>query len=212
MKTRKADGWSFAGVAVESAPARWKQPCASTDCSLHQLSPYIGKMKNSIAVELVERFSKPGELVVDPFAGAGTIPFEAASRGRRVLAADISPYARILSKAKLAAPRSLGAALSLAERALAEAGCFAKPDLREVPPWVRRFYHPDTLREVLNFASIRRRPGNQFLMACLHGILHHQRPGFLSYPSSHLVPYLRDRKISAPSQIKHRVSPARSRK
>ncbi len=31
-------------------------------------------------------------------------------------------------------------------------------------------------------------------MACFLGILHHQRPGFLSYPSSHLVPYLRDKK------------------
>ena len=28
----------------------------------------------------------------------------------------------------------------------------------------------------------------------LLGILHHQRPGFLSFPSSHLVPYLRSRK------------------
>jgi hypothetical protein len=26
------------------------------------------------------------------------------------------------------------------------------------------------------------------------GILHHVRPGFLSYPSSHLVPYLRKMK------------------
>ena len=31
-------------------------------------------------------------------------------------------------------------------------------------------------------------------MACFLGILHHQRPGFLSFPSSHLVPYLRDKK------------------
>jgi hypothetical protein len=30
---------------------------------------------------------------------------------------------------------------------------------------------------------------------CFLGVLHHQRPGFLSYPSSHLVPYLRDRKF-----------------
>jgi hypothetical protein len=30
-------------------------------------------------------------------------------------------------------------------------------------------------------------------LACLLGILHHQRPGFLSYPSSHLVPYLRNK-------------------
>jgi SAM-dependent methyltransferase len=184
----------FGSVEVTPAPARWRQPCANTECSLHQLSPYIGKIKSSIAGELVERFSKPGDLVVDPFAGAGTIPFEAALRGRRALGADISPYARILSKAKLSPPPSLDAALSLAERALQEAAQLPTPDLRVVPAWVRRFYHPDTLREALNFASICRRPGNEFLMACLLGILHHQRPGFLSYPSSHLVPYLRDRK------------------
>jgi hypothetical protein len=184
----------FRSVEVTPAPARWREPCADTECSLHQLSPYIGKIKSSIAGELVERFSKPGDLVVDPFAGAGTIPFEAAVRGRRALAADISPYARILSEAKLSPPPSLDAALSLAEQALQEAAQLPKPDLRVIPAWVRRFYHPDTLREVLSFASICRRPGNEFLMACLLGILHHQRPGFLSYPSSHLVPYLRDRK------------------
>jgi len=184
----------FGSVDVTPAPARWRQPCANTECSLHQLSPYIGKIKSSIAGELVERFSKPGDLVVDPFSGAGTIPFEAAVRGRRALGADISPYAGILSKAKLAPPPSLSAALGLAEGALQEAAQLPKPDLRAVPSWVRRFYHPNTLREAINFAAICRPPGNEFLLACLLGILHHQRPGFLSYPSSHLVPYLRDRK------------------
>ena len=48
---------------------------------------------------------------------------------------------------------------------------------------------------MLRFGMVCRRPGNEFPMACLLGILHHQRPGFLSYPSSHLVPYLRDRKF-----------------
>ena len=194
MKAKSTALLRFRSVEVTPAPARWREPCADTECSLHQLSPYIGKIKSSIAGELVERFSKPGDLVVDPFAGAGTIPFEAAVRGRRALAADISPYARILSEAKLSPPPSLDAALSLAEQALQEAAQLPKPDLRVIPAWVRRFYHPDTLREVLSFASICRRPGNEFLMACLLGILHHQRPGFLSYPSSHLVPYLRDRK------------------
>ena len=40
---------------------------------------------------------------------------------------------------------------------------------------------------------------SHFLLACLLGILHHERPGFLSKPSSHLVPYLRDRKY--PKQL-----------
>ena len=182
------------GLRARPAPARWKEPCANIECSLHQLSPYIGKVKSSIAGELVQRYSREGDLVVDPFAGAGTIPLEAAIRGRRAFGADISPYARILSDAKLSPPPSLNAALEAAERALVEAKESPQPDLRSVPQWVRRFFHPDTLREAIQFADVGRRPGNEFLMANFLGILHHQRPGFLSYPSSHLVPYLRNKK------------------
>jgi len=183
------------GVAVMPAPPNWGKPCVHTELSLHQLSPYIGKIKSSIAADLIEKYSKPGDIVVDPFAGAGTIPLEASIRGRVALGADISPYARILTTAKMFPPRSLGAALDLAEEALTRAAKLPSPDLSRVPIWVRGFFHPRTLSEALNFAIVCRRPGNEFLMACLLGILHHQRPGFLSYPSSHLVPYLRTRKF-----------------
>ena len=66
------------------------------------------------------------------------------------------------------------------------------PDLGRIPGWVRNFFNPRTLGDAIRFADecIQRR--QYFLMACFLGILHHQRPGFLSYPSSHLVPYLRD--------------------
>ncbi|WP_337287277.1 hypothetical protein [Candidatus Methylomirabilis sp.] len=181
---------------MEPAPRWWKEPCAHVECSLHQLAPYIGKIKSSIAGDLIEQYSRRGDLVVDPFAGAGTIPLEAVIRGRRAFAADISPYARILSQAKLSPPRTLHAALNSAEKALLEAEALPQPDLRSVPHWVRRFFHPDTLRSALRFATVARQPGNEFLMACFLGILHHQRPGFLSYPSSHLVPYLRSKKYS----------------
>lgn len=103
------------------APDRWAKSCAHDECTLHQLSPYIGKIKSSIAGELVKTYSKPGDLVVDPFAGAGTIPLESALQGRRAFGADISPYAKILSLAKLFPPRSLNDALEKAEDALAEA-------------------------------------------------------------------------------------------
>lgn len=184
----------YGSVSVMRAPKWWKEPCANVECSLHQLAPYIGKVKSRIAGDLIERFSDPGDLIVDPFAGAGTIPLEAVIRGRRAFAADISPYARILSQAKLSPPKTLQAALNQATLALSEAETLPKPDLRLVPRWVRRFFHPKTLTEILRFATVARRVGNEFVMACFLGILHHQRPGFLSYPSSHLVPYLRDKK------------------
>jgi hypothetical protein len=63
-----------------------------------------------------------------------------------------------------------------------------------VPAWVRVFFHPQTLKEAIRFADVCISRHEPFFLACLLGILHHQRPGFLSYPSSHLVPYLRDKK------------------
>jgi hypothetical protein len=60
---------------------------------------------------------------------------------------------------------------------------------------VRDFFHPETLRETIAWATVLRRQRSWFLLAALLGILHHQRPGFLSYPSSHTVPYLRVKKF-----------------
>jgi len=176
------------------APAHWQDTCTHNECSLHQLSPYIGKLKSSIAHELIVEYSKPNDLVVDPFAGSGTIPLEAALLSRRTFSSDISTYAKILCRAKLTPPSSLKKALRQVDKTLKLVKQEDEPDLRSVPRWVQIFFHPRTLKEVMKFASICRRFEDDFLMACLLGILHHQRPGFLSYPSSHLVPYLRCKK------------------
>ena len=50
------------------------------------------------------------------------------------------------------------------------------------------------------------------MLACLMGILHHVRPGFLSFPASHLVPYLRKKKYP-PEQFPdmYRYRPVRPR-
>jgi putative RNA methylase family UPF0020 len=186
--------WFLSAAVDVSPPPNWKESCANTECTLHQISPYIGKLKSVIAGDLIEKYSRRGDLIVDPFTGSGTIPLEGALRKRRVFASDISPYARVLSKAKLLAPPTLDDALRQAEAALDVATCLPRPDLSQVPKWVRSFFHPRTLAEAINFAAVARKLGNEFIFACFLGILHHQRPGFLSYPSSHLVPYLRSRK------------------
>lgn len=178
----------------KSVPVHWKKSCLGTECSLHQLSPYIGKLKSSIAHDLIETYSKPGELIIDPFSGSGTVPLEALLLERRAVAADINPYATILCRAKLKAPSSLERALDKAEEILKKSYALPDPDLRKVPLWVRKFFHPKTLKEAIKFATICKMERENFLFACFLGILHHQRPGFLSYPSSHLVPYLREKK------------------
>ena len=67
-------------------------------------------------------------------------------------------------------------------------------NVNDVPDWIKEFFHPDTLKEVVTAFRVLRTEENYFLLGCLLGILHHVRPGFLSYPASHLVPYLRKKK------------------
>lgn len=177
------------------APPHWAEPCIHQECSLHQLSPYIGKLKSSITQDLILRYSKPGELVADMFCGSGTVPLEAARLGRRVFASDTSIYAVTLTQGKLQAPMTSEAALAELEDLLQRVNAFPMPDLRCVPPWVRAFFHPHTLKEALRFAEFVQRERKSFLLASMLGILHHQRPGFLSFPSSHLIPYLRSNKF-----------------
>jgi hypothetical protein len=177
-----------------SAPAEWKASSIA-DCRLHQLAPYIGKLKPVIARELLQQYTQPDDLVLDCFSGSGTVPLEAALLGRRVLAFDSNLYAVVLTRAKLEAPVSLDRAILDLQSTLNASSARAKYDLDDIPQWVRKFFHPETLQGALRFADECIERDDPFLLACLLGILHHQRPGFLSYPSSHLVPYLRDRKF-----------------
>ena len=177
------------------APSHWAASYTHLECSLHQLSPYIGKLKSVIARDLITRYSEPGQLVADMFCGSGTVPLEAARLGRRVFASDTSLYAITLTKGKLNPPESTALATEAVGKLLNKAAALPTPDLRRVPWWVRAFFHPRTLKEVLSFVEVLKGERHYFLLASLLGILHHQRPGFLSYPSSHLVPYLRSRKF-----------------
>ena len=181
--------------AATPAPAHWASSCTHRECTLHQLSPYIGKLKSIIARDLIDTYTKPGDLVVDMFCGAGTIPLEAALLGRRVFASDASEYAITLTKGKLCAPPQLDVALADIETTLKRVDSLPLPNLQDVPAWVQGFFHPNTLRETIRIFSYLRKRKNHFLLSSALGILHHQRPGFLSYPSSHLVPYLRSRKF-----------------
>lgn len=180
------------GCEITPCPDTWSKSVVYSESTLHQIAPFIGKLKSSIARDLVQRFSREGQTVYDPFSGAGTIGLEAWTLGRNVLVNDLSPYASLLARAKLYSPASLGRALKRLEAVGAEAAThLPSVSIEEVPAWVAEFFHPDTAREILAWVRALRYQGDDFLLAALLGILHHQRPGFLSYPSSHTVPYLR---------------------
>jgi SAM-dependent methyltransferase len=170
----------------------WHGSFNSRECSFHQLSPYIGKLKSGMVQVLIDTYTQPNAIILDPFCASGVVPLEAVIAGRIAWANDLSPYAFTLTKGKLEAPNTYQAALENTAKLLdVVQGEAPSTKIDHVPDWVQSFFHPDTLREIVTAYQILLNRQDHFLLSCLCGILHHQRPGFLSFPSSHLVPYLR---------------------
>lgn len=68
----------------------------------HQIHPYPAKLLPHIANFFVRAssLSRPGNLVLDPFCGSGTVALEASLAGAIPLVADANPFALLVSKVK----------------------------------------------------------------------------------------------------------------
>ena len=71
--------------------------------SIHEVS-YRACFKPELPRYFIERLTKEGETVYDPFSGRGTTAIEAALLGRNVLANDVNPLSEILTRPRLDIP------------------------------------------------------------------------------------------------------------
>lgn len=144
----------------------WQGSFNGRESSLHQLSPYVGKLKSGMAKVLIQLYSQPGEIILDPFAGSGVVPLECILSGRIAWANDLSPYAYILTRGKLETPREENMALATANSLLdrIEPERFLV-DIREVPQWVQDFFHPQTLPEIISAFRLFHADKKNFLIA-----------------------------------------------
>lgn len=161
--------------------------------SLHSISPYVGKLRPDLVNYLIMKYSTEDDTIFDPFCGSGTVPLEAWICSRRSVGVDMNYYAYILTTSKLNPISSKSLAIEKLEM-YNHMVCEANDLLTTDSEWVKSFFHPQTLLEIEKWVKILKQNNEYFILACLLGILHHQRPGFLSYPSSHGVPYLRNNK------------------
>lgn len=163
--------------------------------SLNSLSPYIGRLRPECAQLLIEKYATPGKPIFDPFCGSGTVLLQGWKNGYDVYGNDLSPYAYVLTLGKMYPYKSeeeAQQALRKYEKRIKSRA--SSISLDNVPSWVQEFYDPSTLREILACVYYFRRYKEWFLLSALLGIMHHQRPAFLSYPASHGAPYLRTQK------------------
>jgi tRNA G10 N-methylase Trm11 len=193
-----AEGWARFKERLphqqgDFAKRNWGHP-------LHSLCSYQGKMKPSLAAYLVKTFAPTGGTILDPFAGVGTIPFEAALQGVRSWAFDISPTALHISAAKLDRPDGVACEQlldSLAESLQRE----QVTDLERTAALAIHFNGPlpdyfaqETFREILLARRyfLQHPPvtaSESLILAALLHILHGNRPYALSRRSHPITPF-----------------------
>lgn len=115
----------------------------------HALCPYFAMFPEQFAAKWIEELTCTDEMVLDPFCGRGTTPFQALLMGRRAIAGDINPVAYCITAAKTRAP-----ALSTLKRRVRELeGAYVERDwisnAQEQPEFFQHAYAMRTLAQIL---------------------------------------------------------------
>jgi site-specific DNA-methyltransferase (adenine-specific) len=169
---------------------------------------YLASFPAALAHAFIARYTRPGDVVFDPFSGRGTTPLQACAEGRIGVGNDLSPLAHVLTAAKVEPPTGRELETRLAALRLdwsfeaaawvdlssrvargeparvpvagSQAGPAAGAEL--VPPEVALAFHARTMGQLLFVRSRLRlgEPADRYLAAALAGILHGKRPGYLS--------------------------------
>jgi hypothetical protein len=169
-----------------------KQRAASR---LHEIS-YRACFKPQLPRFFIERLTRPGEVVYDPFMGRGTTLLEAALLGRIPFGCDVNPLSLHLLGPRLRPP-----ALEEIRARLAEINFH---DHDELPEELLVFYHPETLAEIaaLKKYLLARKPDavDRWIgLVALNRLTGHS-PGFFSVytlPPNQAVSVKAQRKINA---------------
>lgn len=163
-------GTTSSGDLWHSVSSRWGH-------SMHSMCSYYGMFPAKVAHQFIQQYSRPGEVVLDPFSGRGTTPLQARVEGRRAIANDLSPLAYVLSHAKTDPPTWDEANALIDDLEKTFVATRAR-DL-DVSPDIRMLYHDNTLaqlcfiRERLLARKITTWSRAEFMVAgSLAGIMH----------------------------------------
>ena len=188
----------------------WKEQQRLWGHSFHPMCSYLASFPAALAHAFIARYSRPGDVVLDPFSGRGTTPLQACAEGRIGAGNDLNPLAYLLTAAKVDPPSRAEALTRIATLRLAwlhdaaewealadavigapETACVPRaasrmgphaPDGEAVPAEVALAFHPRTLAQLLFIRSRLQLDErvDRFLAAALAGILHGKSATYLS--------------------------------
>ena len=163
-------------------PELWQKQNGRWAAPQHYTCSYLAMFPPELPHYFISRFTKPGDVVLDPFSGRGTVPTQAMSQSRVGIGNDLNDLAYVLTKGKISNP-SLEDVLERIEEL--KQG-FSRGDwlrLKGIPKKIRMIFHPETQRHLM---YLRRElkwkddSNDAFLTMVLMGAMHGSSPGFLS--------------------------------
>ena len=155
----------------------------------HALCPYFAMFPEGFAKKWINELTDPGDLVVDPFCGRGTTPFQALLMGRNALAGDINPVAYCLTAAKTRGPALSTVCRRLSKLESAYEARRWRPRVRSLPEFFVRAYNPRTLSQLLYLRDVlqwRTQRSDAMIAALALGALHGESEKSPSYLSAQM--------------------------
>jgi DNA methylase len=139
----------YADIDLELSWSERALPERERTKHVHRLHPYLGKFIPQLVEILLSRYFRPGQHVLDPFAGSGTTLVQALESGLDATGVDIAAFNCLLMGVKTRAynPFVLEQELRSAHVAVRE---LRRPS-RKPNGFVRRWYAPTAARELLAF-------------------------------------------------------------
>lgn len=86
--------------AIDIDP-EWKAQQRLWGHSFHPMCSYLASFPAALAHAFIARYSRPGDVVLDPFSGRGTTALQACAEGRVGVGNDLNPFAHLLTASKV---------------------------------------------------------------------------------------------------------------
>jgi hypothetical protein len=117
---------------------------------VHRLHPYLGKFIPQLVEILLGRYFRPGQHVLDPFAGSGTTLVQALESGLDATGVDVAAFNCLLMGVKT---RSYNPFV-LEQELRAVHARVGEPAAERPSAYIRRWYAPQAARELLGFRAL----------------------------------------------------------
>jgi hypothetical protein len=127
MSARRAGATAAGQLALElplelppiALAREWKDQQRLWGHPFHPMCSYLASYPAALTHAFIARYSRPGDVVLDPFSGRGTTPLQACAEGRIGVGNDLNPFAHLLTAAKVQPPTRAQATTRLAQLRLA---------------------------------------------------------------------------------------------